>query len=98
MAWYAYIGFFFAGVFLVNAVPHFVHGVSGEEFQTPFGNPSSALLNVIWGAVNFAAGGVIITLLGGIGGLFTIKALIAALGGLIMAIVLSIYFSYQSYG
>ena len=36
MKWYHYIACFFAGLFLANTVPHFVHGVSGESFPTPF--------------------------------------------------------------
>lgn len=52
---------FFAGVFLVNGVPHFVHGVSGRPFPSPFASPpgrgeSRAPTNVLWGAFNFAVG------------------------------------------
>jgi len=39
MQWYAYAAYFFGGAFLVNAVPHFVDGVSGRRFQTPFASP-----------------------------------------------------------
>ncbi|GAG09391.1 unnamed protein product, partial [marine sediment metagenome] len=39
MAWYAYLAYFFAGVFLANGVPHFVHGISGKKFQSPFASP-----------------------------------------------------------
>jgi hypothetical protein len=37
--WYDYIASFFAGMFLANAVPHFVHGISGDRFPTPFAHP-----------------------------------------------------------
>ncbi len=52
---------FFAGVFLANSVPHFVHGVSGDPFPTPFADPpgkglSSPTVNVAWGLGNVAAG------------------------------------------
>jgi len=52
---------FFAGMFLANAVPHFVHGVSGDRFPTPFANPpgkglSSPTVNVAWALANVAAG------------------------------------------
>ena len=62
MAWYVYVAWFFAGVFLSNAIPHIVHGMSGNRFQTPFASPpgigeSSALINVIWGFVNLTIGG-----------------------------------------
>jgi hypothetical protein len=31
MRWYFYVACFFAGAFIVNAVPHFVQGVSGRQ-------------------------------------------------------------------
>jgi hypothetical protein len=34
--WFNYIACFFAGAFLANFVPHFVHGISGDRFPTPF--------------------------------------------------------------
>lgn len=51
----------FAGAFITNFVPHFVHGVSGRSFTTPFAKPrgvgpSSPTLNVVWGIVNLLAG------------------------------------------
>jgi hypothetical protein len=62
MHWYHYLAHFFAGVFLANGVPHFVQGICGNRFQTPFASPrgvgeSSALVNVIWGWLNFLVGG-----------------------------------------
>ncbi len=64
MKWYHYIACFFAGAFLANAVPHFVHGISGDCFPSPFANPpgrglSSPLVNVLWGLGNMAAGYVL---------------------------------------
>lgn len=61
MKWYHYLACFFAGAFLANAVPHFIHGVSGEPFPTPFASPpgrglSSPTINVLWGLGNLAAG------------------------------------------
>ena len=52
MKWYQYIAGFFAGAFLTNVVPHFVNGISGNAFPTPFANPpgqglSSPLTNVL---------------------------------------------------
>jgi len=65
MKWYNYIATFFAGVFLANVVPHFIHGVSGDPFPTPFANPpgrglSSPLVNVIWACFNLLAGYVLL--------------------------------------
>ena len=39
MRWYHYVAYFFGGAFLANAVPHFVNGVSGRPFQSPFASP-----------------------------------------------------------
>lgn len=89
MKWYAYLGYFFAGAFLANSVPHFVQGISGQEFQTPFGEPSSATVNVIWGFVNLAIGYSIATALGGLSFAFNRRTGMAALGIITMAIMLS---------
>jgi hypothetical protein len=67
MPWYYYLAHFFAGVFLANGVPHFVQGICGNRFQTPFASPpgvgeSSATVNVVWGWVNFVIAGVLVRL------------------------------------
>jgi hypothetical protein len=61
MKWYHYLAAFFAGAFLANVVPHFVHGISGDSFPTPFSNPpgkglSSPLINVLWASLNLLIG------------------------------------------
>ena len=61
MEWYNYLADFFAGAFLANFVPHFVHGVSGNKFPSPFSKPpgkglSSATTNVLWGLFNLVIG------------------------------------------
>ena len=61
MKWYNYIACFFAGAFLGNVVPHFVNGISGHSFPTPFSNPpgeglSSPLVNVLWALLNLVIG------------------------------------------
>src|SRR5476649_2241693 len=61
MAWYNYLACFFAGAFLANVVPHFVHGISGDKFPTPFAKPpgkglSSPIINVIWALFNLIVG------------------------------------------
>jgi hypothetical protein len=53
MPWYFYLLEFVSGTFLANGVPHFVHGISGAPFQSPFAKPSgvgesSPLSNVLW--------------------------------------------------
>jgi hypothetical protein len=61
MPWYDYVASFFAGLFLANAVPHFVHGISGDRFPTPFSHPpgrglSSPTVNVVWALFNLVVG------------------------------------------
>jgi hypothetical protein len=65
MKWYHYIAAFFAGAFLANVVPHFVQGISGNPFPTPFANPpgkglSSPTVNVLWGCFNLLAGYILL--------------------------------------
>jgi hypothetical protein len=61
MKWYNYISCLFAGLFLANFVPHFIHGISGDPFPTPFSNPpgkglSSPTVNVLWALLNLIIG------------------------------------------
>jgi hypothetical protein len=53
-----------AGAVLVNGIPHFINGVSGREFPSPFsggpGTLDSAVRNVWWGALNFLIGGLLL--------------------------------------
>lgn len=57
MAWSHDLAYLSAGAFLANAVPHYVSGVMGRSFQSPFAKPSgrglsSATVNVLWGFAN----------------------------------------------
>jgi hypothetical protein len=59
--WYHYVAYFFGGTFLANAVPHFVSGITGHPFQSPFASPpgeglSSSTVNVLWGLFNLVVG------------------------------------------
>jgi len=61
MKWYHYVACFFAGLFIINSVPHFIHGVSGDSFPSPFANPpgkglSSPMVNTLWGLGNLFVG------------------------------------------
>lgn len=63
--WYQYPAAFFAGAFLANAVPHFVHGISGNKFPTPFSKPrgvglSSSTTNMLWALTNIVVGYILI--------------------------------------
>jgi hypothetical protein len=64
MRWYHYVAVFFCGAFLANSVPHFVAGISGMPFQSPFAHPpgqglSPSLTNALWGFVNLIVGYVL---------------------------------------
>jgi len=61
MDWYNYIACFFAGMFIANVIPHFIHGISGNKFPTPFAKPpgkglSSPTTNVLWALLNLVIG------------------------------------------
>lgn len=59
--WFHYPFAFLAGIFLTNAVPHFVMGVTGHLFPTPFASPpgvglSTSVENVLWATINILLG------------------------------------------
>jgi hypothetical protein len=69
MEWTHYLSYFFGGAFLTNALPHFVSGLMGRPFQSPFAKPpgeglSSSTVNVLWGFFNLAVGYVLICRVG----------------------------------
>jgi hypothetical protein len=94
MEWYVYLARFFAGAFLANAVPHFVSGVQGRAFPTPFASPpgkgeSSSAINVIWGTANAVVGYLLLFRVG----VFSVHSLhqilVVGIGGFLMALMLS---------
>jgi hypothetical protein len=93
MRWYQYIVYFFGGAFLANAVPHFVSGIMGHPFQSPFASPpgeglSSPTINVLWGFLNFVIAYFLLRI-----GTFQLRrtrhALVTGLGILLMALMLA---------
>ena len=57
MHWLHDLAYFAGGIAFTNAVPHFVSGVMGRPFQSPFAKPpgqglSSSTVNVGWGFFN----------------------------------------------
>ena len=59
MTWGDDVAYLFGGMFLTNAIPHWVSGLMGRAFQSPFAKPpgrglSSSTANVLWGLINFA--------------------------------------------
>jgi hypothetical protein len=94
MAWHAYVAYFFGGLFLVNAVPHFVSGVMGKRFPSPFASPpgkgeSSAMVNVLWGASNLVVGYLLVFRVGDFLIRDTAGVLALGVGGLAMAVMLA---------
>jgi hypothetical protein len=65
MKWYHYLAAFFSGAVLANTVPHFIHGVSGDSFPSPFSHPpgkglSSPTVNVLWACLNLLIGYILL--------------------------------------
>jgi hypothetical protein len=61
MKWLYLLSWFFGGSFPANAAPHWISGITGRPFQTPFAKPpgkglSSSTVNVCWGILNAVVG------------------------------------------
>ena len=94
MRWYHYVAYFFGGSFLANTLPHLGNGISGRAFQSPFASPpgvglSSSMVNVLWGFFNLAIGYLLVCRVGTFDLRKTKHVLIAGLGALLMALMLS---------
>jgi hypothetical protein len=69
VTWHHLVSYFFAGVFLANAIPHLVSGMMGQPFQSPFGKPpgkglSSSTVNVLWGFFNAVVSYILVVRVG----------------------------------
>ena len=69
MPWHHVAAYFFAGAFLANFAPHFIAGVSGLPFYTPFATPpfrglSSPAVNVLYELFNLAVAYVLLAVVG----------------------------------
>jgi hypothetical protein len=94
MPWYAYVAYFFGGAFFVNAIPHFVNGVSGRSFPSPFASPpgkgkSSPMVNVLWGTLNGVVGYFLVCHVGEFHIRDILDVLVLGAGGLLMAVMLA---------
>jgi hypothetical protein len=94
MRWYHYMAYFFGGAFLANTVPHFVNGISGNAFQSPFASPpgqglSSSTINVIWGLFNLAVAYLLICRVGSFNLRKTTHVLTLGTGVLLMSLMLA---------
>jgi hypothetical protein len=94
MEWLHCISYFFGGAFFANAIPHFVSGLMGRAFQSPFAKPpgqglSSSTVNVIWGSFNIAVGYLLIFRVGIFDLRCTGHVVAAGVGALIMSMLLA---------
>lgn len=92
MYWLYFIAYFFGGAFLSNAVPHFVSGVTGRPFQSPFAKPpgkglSSSTVNVLWGFANLVIAYLLLCRVGVFDLRDTLNAIAFGLGVLAMGLV-----------
>ena len=97
MTWSRYVLDLLAGALLANGVPHFVQGISGNPFQSPFARPpgigeSSAQVNVAWGFANFMAGGLLLHFFWPMGPGGAIGWSVVALGGFLLAMQMASHF------
>jgi hypothetical protein len=95
--WYHYVAFWWAGAFLANAIPHFVSGVTGQAFQSPFASPpgeglSSSTVNVLWGFLNLVVGYVLVARVGRFDLRSTRHVVVLGVGVLAMGVMLARHF------
>ncbi len=91
MNWLWLVSYFFGGAFAANAVPHYVSGVMGRAFQSPFAKPpgqglSSATVNVVWGFCNAVVAYALIEHVGAFDPRSTAHILAFGLGALLISI------------
>lgn len=69
MPWYNVATCFFGGLFLANSCPHFIAGMTGVRFYTPFATPpfrglSSPVVNMLYALFNLASAYALVVLIG----------------------------------
>lgn len=69
MPWHHVAACFLGGAFLANFTPHFIAGVSGLPFYTPFATPpfrglSSPAVNVLYALFNLAVAYALLVVVG----------------------------------
>ena len=94
MQWLDYVSYLFGGAVLTNAVPHFVSGVMGRPFQSPFAKPrgqgqSSSTVNVLWGFLNLAIGYLLVLRVGDFDVRSTADVVALGLGTLLMGVAMA---------
>ncbi len=91
MPWHFLLSHFFGGMFLANAIPHFVSGMMGKPFPTPFAKPpgegfSSSIVNVLWGILNIVIGYLLVCRVGDFDLRNTADVVAFAAGGFLIAL------------
>jgi hypothetical protein len=91
MNWLHLVSYFFGCIFLANAVPHFVSGMMGRPFQSPFAKPpeqglSSSTVNVLWGFFNSVVGYMLVLRVGHFDMRSTSNVLVLAVGALLISL------------
>jgi hypothetical protein len=89
--------YLFGGAFLTNAIPHFVSGLTGHPFQSPFAKPpgkglSSSTVNVLWGLFNIVIGYLLVCRVGDFELRDTGDVVALGLGTLVMGLFLARHF------
>lgn len=97
MPWLTLVSYVFGGIFLANAVPHFVSGMQGRPFQSPFARPpgeglSTSTLNIAWGFFNLVVGYLLVWRIGSFDLKRTYHALALGLGLLLMGLFAARHF------
>ena len=97
MNWIHLVSYFFGGVFTANAIPHYVAGITGRSFQSPFASPpgkglSSSRVNVLWGALNVIVAYLLVARVGDFHVRTTTHVLVFGLGALLISLQLARHF------
>jgi hypothetical protein len=91
MNWPYLVSNFFGGAFLANAIPHFVSGMMGRAFQSPFAKPpgkglSSSTVNVCWGLFNATVGYILVCRVGNFDLKSTVDVAACGVGALLISL------------
>jgi len=94
MAWLHYASWLLGGAVLTIAVPHFVSGVMGRPFQSPFATPhgvglSTSTVNMLWGYFNLVVGYVLLCRVGNFDLRSTTDVVAAGLGVLLIGVMMA---------
>ena len=94
MLWFHFLAYFFGGAFFANFVPHFVSGVLGRTFPTPFASPpfrgpSSSRVNVLYALFNLAVAYTLLLRVGDFEPRSTLHAVTFGLGLAAMSLLIT---------